>query len=85
MLKLKHPATTSTASSSRAPAYVAGRVEEGGALPEVEVEGWLGSGRRRRSRRGVDEGLLVGEGVVRQVVEGLRGELVRELGEVGGW
>jgi hypothetical protein len=62
---------------------MAGRVEEGGALPKVEVEGWLGSGRRRR-RRGVDEGLLVRDAVVRQVVEGLRGELVRELVELGG-
>jgi hypothetical protein len=60
------------------PAYVASRVEEGGAaLPEVEVEGPLGSG-RRRSRRGIDEGLVVKEAVVRQVVEGLRGELFRE-------
>jgi hypothetical protein len=59
---------------------VAVRVEEGGPLPEVEVEGWLGGGRRRRSRRGVDEGLLlVREAVVRHVVEGMRGELVREL------
>jgi hypothetical protein len=57
---------------------VAVRVEHGGALPEV-VEGWLGGGRRRRSRRGVDEGLVVREAVVRHVVEGLRGELVREL------
>jgi hypothetical protein len=86
MLKLKQPATTSTASSSRAPAYVAGRVEDGRALPEVEVgvEGWLGSGTRRRSGRGVDEGLLVREAVVRHVVEGLRGELVRELVDLGG-
>jgi hypothetical protein len=46
----------------------------------VGVEGWLGGGRRRRrSRRGVDEGLLLREAVVRHVVEGLRGELVREL------
>jgi hypothetical protein len=59
---------------------VAVRVEHGGALPQVEVEGWLGGGkRRRRSRRGVDEGLLVREAVVRHVVEGMRGELVREL------
>jgi hypothetical protein len=75
---------TITPASSVAPAYMAGRVEEGGALPEVAVEGWLGSGRRRRSTRGVDEGLLVREAVVRHVVEGLRGELVRELVELGG-
>jgi hypothetical protein len=63
---------------------VAVRVEEGGALPEVGVEGRLGGGRRRkRSRRGVDEGLLVREVVVRHMVEGMRGELVRELMEVG--
>jgi hypothetical protein len=65
---------------SQAPAYVASRVGGGAALPEVEVEGRLRSG-RRRSRRGVGEGLLVGEQVVRHVVEGLRGELVRELME----
>jgi hypothetical protein len=63
--------------NSQAPAYVASRVEEGGGLPEVEVDGRLGG--RRRSRRGVDEGLLVREAVVRHVVEGMRGELVREL------
>jgi hypothetical protein len=63
--------------NSQAPAYVAVRVEHGGALPEVEVEGRLGGGKRRR--RGVDEGLLVREAVVRHVVEGMRGELVREL------
>jgi hypothetical protein len=66
--------------SSQPPAYVASRVDGGAALPEVEVEGWLESGsRRRRSRRGVDEGLLVREAVVRHVVEGMRGELVRDL------
>ena len=62
---------------------MAGRVEGGQALPEVEVEGWLGGG-RRRSRRGVDVGLLLREVVVRHVVEGLRGELVRELGGMMG-
>jgi hypothetical protein len=77
--------TTCAASTSsrEAPAYVASRVEEGAPLPEVEVEGWLGGGRRRRRRRrrrrGVDEGPLVGEAVVAQVVQGLRGELFREL------
>jgi hypothetical protein len=55
---------------------VAVRVEEEGALPEVGVEGRLGGGKRRR---GVDEGLLVREAVVRHVVEGMRGELLREL------
>jgi hypothetical protein len=45
---------------------VASRVEEWGALPEVEVEGW---------RRG----LLVKEAVLRHVVEGMRSELMREL------
>jgi hypothetical protein len=60
---------------TQAPAYVATRVEGGAALPEVEVEveGGLGG------RRGVDEGLLVREAVVRHVLEGMRGELVREL------
>jgi hypothetical protein len=57
---------------------------EGAALPEVEVRGvqlptWLRSGAKRRGR--VEEG-LVREAVVRHVVEGLRGELVRELMEV---
>jgi hypothetical protein len=76
---LRHrQASKATMINSQAPAYVASRMG-GAALPEVELEGRLGSGRRRRSRRGVDEGLLVGEHVVRHVVEGLRGELVREL------
>jgi hypothetical protein len=43
----------------------------------VEVKGWLGGGKRRRIRRGVHEGLLLREAVVRHVVEGMRGELVR--------
>jgi hypothetical protein len=65
--------------SSQVPAYVASRVEEvGAAPPEVEVEGPLG-GDRRSSRRGMDEVMLVREAVVRHVVDGLRGELVREL------
>jgi hypothetical protein len=64
--------------SSQPPAYVASRVDGGAALPEVELKGRLG-GSRRRSRRGVDEGLLVREAVVRHVVEGMRGELVRDL------
>jgi hypothetical protein len=70
--------TTIATASSQAPAYVASRVEEVRALPEVEVEGWLGGG-RRRSTRGVDEGLLLKEAVVRHVVEGLRSELARDL------
>jgi hypothetical protein len=61
--------------SSQPPAYVASRVDGGAALPEVEVKGRLESG----SRRGVDEGLVVREAVVRHVVEGMRGELVRDL------
>jgi hypothetical protein len=57
--------------------------EEGKALPEVQVQGvqakgWLRSGRPRRDW--VEEG-RVREAVVRHVVEGLRGELVRELME----
>jgi hypothetical protein len=59
---------------------VASRVEEDAALPEVEVDLWLHGG-RRRSRRGVDEGLLLREAVLRHLVEGLKGELVRELVE----
>jgi hypothetical protein len=55
------------------------------ALPEVEVEGlqpqgWLRSGRQRRGRA---EEEMLREAVVRHMVEGLRGELVRELMEVG--
>jgi hypothetical protein len=60
---------------------MASRVEAGAALPEVEVEGvgragWLRSGRSRRSD--VTEALMR-EAVVRHVVEGMRGELVRDL------
>jgi hypothetical protein len=68
------------------PAYVAQRVGEGkgAALLEVEVRGvqvptGLRSGAKRRGR--VEEG-VVREAVVGHVVEGLRGELVRELMEV---
>jgi hypothetical protein len=79
-LQAKQAATATTlAASTQTPAYLASRVEEGAPLPEVEVEGWLGGGGKRRSRRGVDEGSLVGEQVVRFVVEGMRGELFREL------
>jgi hypothetical protein len=70
---------TTTTRNTQAPAYVATRVEGGAALPEVAVEGRLGGGKRRKSTRGVDEGLLVREVVVRHVVEGLRPELAREL------
>jgi hypothetical protein len=71
--------------TTQMPAYVATRVEASGALPEVEVEGveaegWLRSGRQRRGR--VEEGMLR-EAIVKHVVEGLRGELVRQLMEVG--
>jgi hypothetical protein len=71
-------ATSISMINSQAPAYVASRVG-GAALPEVEVEGRLGSSTRRRRRRGVDDGMVVREDVVRHVVEGLRGELVREM------
>jgi hypothetical protein len=53
-------------------------------LPDVEVQGRLESG-RRRSRRGVDEGLLVGAQVVGYLVEGMRGELFREWVGMGAW
>jgi hypothetical protein len=83
-LSHKQATHTSTASaSSKAPAYLAPRVEGGGALPEVEV-------RVEQAEGGLDgdvgEGvdLTVEQQVVRHVVEGLRGELVRELVEVGG-
>jgi hypothetical protein len=71
------------------PAYLAQRVEEGegAALPEVEVgdgefegKGWLRSGRKKRGV--VVEEASVREAVMRHAVEGLRGELVRELMEL---
>jgi hypothetical protein len=69
---------------------VASRVTEGGLLPEVEVRGVQVQRVRRLDGADDDdddddEGLLVvvREAVVRQVVEGLRGELVRELMEWG--
>jgi hypothetical protein len=67
--------------SSQPPAYVASRVDGGAPLPEVEVEGvgpggWLRSGRKRRSD--VTEALMR-EAVVQHVVEGMRGELARDL------
>jgi hypothetical protein len=79
-LHAKQAASTAiSTTSSQVPAYVASRVEEGGAaLPAVEVEGPLGGG-RRRSRRGIVYAMLAREAVVRHVVEGLRGELFREL------
>jgi hypothetical protein len=85
-LSLQQASTTSptAATSSQAPAYLAARVEEGGsALPEVQVrkqELW------RAQRRGTLEiGALDMEAqVVRHLVEGIRGELARELMEVWG-
>jgi hypothetical protein len=62
---------------SQAPAYVASRVGEGAALPEVEVEGGQGEG----EGGAVEGGLVVREAVVRHVVEGIRTELFRELME----
>jgi hypothetical protein len=54
-------------------------VEEGAALPEVELASRLRGGNTRRSVRG---GQPEREAVVRHVVEGLRGELVGQLMEV---
>jgi hypothetical protein len=73
---------TINTASSQAPAYVASRGEGGGrALPEVEVATIQREWVRRMGAAGDDEKLLlvVKEAVVRHVVEGLRGELVREL------
>jgi hypothetical protein len=78
MLSHKQAASTGTASaSSKAPAYLTPRVEGGGAPPE-EVRGVQAEG------GAVDDDLTVEQQVVRHVVEELRGELVRELVEVGG-
>jgi hypothetical protein len=65
------------------PAYVASRVtEEWWALPEVEVRGVPARGWWREGR--ADDRLrVVREAVVEHFVEGLRGELVRELMELG--
>jgi hypothetical protein len=55
-------------------------VEGGQALPEVEVEGRLESGRRRRrSRRGVDESMLVQMNGGKACVGGYEERAVREL------
>jgi hypothetical protein len=48
----------------------------------VEVEGWEAG--RRKSRRGVDEANMAREQVMKHVVEGMRGEVFRELREVLG-
>jgi hypothetical protein len=70
--------STSNTASSQAPAYVASRVEEEEALPEVEVRSAEAEGGRKRS--GVDEAVVVvREAVVGHVVGRLRGELFREL------
>jgi hypothetical protein len=67
-----------TLASIQAPAYVASRVEQGEALPEVEVGVVQADGEGEGD--GVEEGLVRREeAVVRHVVEGLRGELLREL------
>ena len=80
---LSHSQASSSATTTRghsAPAFLASRMEDAGVpLPEVEVEGGWGGGGRRRSRRAMDEAMLVRQSVVGHVVEGLRGELVREL------
>jgi hypothetical protein len=83
-LHAKQSASSSTinTASSQAPAYVASRVAEGGLLPEVEVRGVQVQGVRKRGGT-VEKLLLVREAVVRHVVEGLRGELVRDLMELG--
>jgi hypothetical protein len=59
------------------PAYLAQRVGAGGAAPEVGVRGLSPATRRAGSRE-----LRVEEAVVRHWVEGMRGELVRELVEL---
>jgi hypothetical protein len=54
--------------------------QEGALLPEVEVEG--GAQGQSGGATGDEEGLLllmVREAVMRHVIEGLRGELFREL------
>jgi hypothetical protein len=76
-------ATATAVNSSQVAAYVASRVEAGAALPEVGVEGVQAEGGGQEGAAAA-EGLVVREAVVRHVVEGLRGELVRELvGMVG--
>jgi hypothetical protein len=67
-----------TLASIQAPEYVASRVEHGETLPAVEVGGVHADG--EGEGESVEEGLVRREeAVVRHVVKGLRGELVREL------
>jgi hypothetical protein len=83
-MQMQAPATIITASSV-APAYVARRLEEGGELPEVEEVGgggWQAGGGDEGDALEAEAALRTA--VVRHVVEGLRGELVRELVEVVG-
>jgi hypothetical protein len=81
-LNQKQPATTTASGSSQVPAYMTQRVVgQGAALPEVEVGGVeVGEGQKRGGVE--DEPNLLRQAVVRHVVEGLRGELVRELVEM---
>jgi ankyrin repeat protein len=84
-LRHRQASGTMAVASSQAPAYVASRVEAGELLPEVGVRSRGVQEEGAQKRGGVDvEGLSVREVVVRHAVEGLRGELVRELMEVGG-
>jgi hypothetical protein len=76
-----HQASNATMASSQVAAYVATRVAGGAALPEVRVEGLGAVGQLRGGKRTAAEegGLTWEEQVVKHMVEGLRGELVREL------
>jgi hypothetical protein len=70
--------TSNVTGISQAPAYVASRVEEGAALPEVEVEGVQAEGGQKRAGTEDNDALLVEDQVVKHVMEGLRVELFRE-------
>jgi hypothetical protein len=68
-----------TTVNTQVPPYVASRADERGVpLPEVGVGGLQAEGGRKRGAV-EEEGLKVGEAVVRHLVEGLKGQLVREL------
>jgi hypothetical protein len=70
--------TNNVTAISQAPAYVASRVEEGAALPEVEVRGVQAEGGQESGGTEDNEVLLMEDQIVKHVVEGLRAELFRE-------
>jgi hypothetical protein len=79
-----NPTTTTIMASSQPPAYMAGRVEEGAALPKVDMRSVQAGEGTWKPGTAEEERLVVRELVAGHMMEGLRGELVREVVEMMG-